>query len=102
MTPDDDVRRPYEVLGEARAVDALPFTSPAEQLQQKLLLGGAEPRRERRDPGLDHHPPGRIDGDDDRAGDLEEEGQQEERSTHTTTNVEEVNELRGTLIRYTD
>ena len=38
MTP-DDVKRPYEVIGEARAqVDALPFSNPAEQLQQKLLL----------------------------------------------------------------
>src|SRR3954468_12607310 len=34
----DDVRRPYEVIGESRAqVEALPFTNPAQQLQAKLL-----------------------------------------------------------------
>src|SRR5215831_8347069 len=37
MSP-DDVHRPYQVIGDARAqVDALPFTDQGGQLQQKLL-----------------------------------------------------------------
>src|SRR5262245_5293640 len=34
----DDVGRPYEVMGEARAqVDAIPFSKPGQQLQDKLV-----------------------------------------------------------------
>ncbi|MFN8601153.1 MAG: hypothetical protein U0842_11830 [Candidatus Binatia bacterium] len=104
MTP-DDVRRPYEVIGEARAqVDALPFTSPAEQLQQKLLqeaqsrganaviLGSITTRQ--------------VGSTATTTGQATSKKKGNKKNTQytdtTTTNVEEVNELRGTLIRYTD
>ena len=104
MTP-DDVKRPYEVIGEARAqVDALPFTSPAEQLQQKLLqeaqsrganaviLGSITTRQ--------------VGSTSTTTGQATSKKKGSKKNTQytdtTTTNVEEVNELRGTLIRYTD
>ena len=104
MTP-DDVRRPYEVIGEARAqVEALPFTSPAEQLQQKLLdeartrganaviLGSITSRQ--------------VASTSTTTGQATSKKKGNKKNTQftdtTTTNVEEVNELRGTLIRYTD
>ncbi len=102
----DDVRRPYEVIGEARAqVEALPFTSPAEQLQQKLLA-------EARSRGANAVILGSITSRQV-ASTSTTTGQattkkksDKKKSTQytdtTTTNVEEVNELRGTLIRYTD
>lgn len=104
MTP-DDVKRPYEVIGEARAqVDALPFTNPAEQLQQKLLaeaqsrganaviLGSITTRQ--------------VGSTSTTTGQAASKKKGSKKNTQytdtTTTNVEEVNELRGTLIRYTD
>ena len=104
MTP-DDVRRPYEVIGEARAqVDELPFTSPAEQLQQKLLqeaqsrganaviLGSITTRQV-----------GSTATTTGQATSKQKGNKKNTQYTDTTTpNGEEVNELRGTLIRYTD
>ena len=104
MTP-DDVKRPYEVIGEARAqVDALPFTSPAEQLQQKLLL-------EARSRGANAVILGsittrQVGSTSTTTGQGTSKKKGSKKNTQytdtTTTNVEEVNELRGTLIRYTD
>ena len=104
MTP-DDVKRPYEVIGEARAqVDALPFTSPAEQLQQKLLL-------EARSRGANAVILGsittrQVGSTSTTTGQATSKKKGSKKNTQytdtTTTNVEEVNELRGTLIRYTD
>ena len=104
MTP-DDVRRPYEVIGEARAqADALPFTNPAEQLQQKLLL-------EARSRGANAVILGsittrQVGSTSTTTGQATSKKKGSKKNTQytdtTTTNVEEVNELRGTLIRYTD
>ena len=101
----DDVRRPYEVIGEARAqVDALPFTNPAEQLQQKLLL-------EARSRGANAVILGsittrQVGSTSTTTGQATSKKKGSKKNTQytdtTTTNVEEVNELRGTLIRYTD
>lgn len=105
MTP-DDVKRPYEVIGEARAqVEALPFTSPADQLQQKLLaeaqsrganaviLGSITSRQ--------------VSSTSTTTGQATTKKKSDKKKNTqyadtTTTNVQEVNELRGTLIRYTD
>lgn len=104
MTP-DDVKRPYEVIGEARAqADALPFTNPAEQLQQKLLL-------EARSRGANAVILGsittrQVGSTSTTTGQATSKKKGSKKNTQytdtTTTNVEEVNELRGTLIRYTD
>ena len=104
MTP-DDVERPYEVIGEARAqADALPFTNPAEQLQQKLLL-------EARSRGANAVILGsittrQVGSTSTTTGQATSKKKGSKKNTQytdtTTTNVEEVNELRGTLIRYTD
>ena len=104
MTP-DDVKRPYEVIGEARAqADALPFSNPAEQLQQKLLL-------EARSRGANAVILGsittrQVGSTSTTTGQATSKKKGSKKNTQytdtTTTNVEEVNELRGTLIRYTD
>lgn len=105
MTP-SDVKRPYEVIGEARAqADALPFTNPAEQLQQKLLLE-AQSRGANavilgsittRQTGSTSTTTGQATSK--KKGDKKKNTQY---TDTTTTSVNEVNELRGTLIRYTD
>jgi hypothetical protein len=104
MTP-DDVQRPYEVIGEARAqVEALPFTSPGQQLQEKLLT-------EARSRGANAVILGSITSrqvasTSTTTGQATTKKKGDKKNTQfsdtTTTNVEEVNELRGTLIRYTN
>lgn len=104
MTP-ADVRRPYEVIGEARAqVEALPFTSPAEQLQEKLLTEA----RSRGANGVILGPltSRQVASTSTTTGQATTKKKGDKKNTQytdtTTTNVEEMNELRGTLIRYTD
>ena len=100
-----DVRRPYEVIGEARAqVEALPFSSPAQQLQEKLLtearsrgangviLGSVTSRQVASTSTTTGQATSKKKGDK----------KTPQYTDTTTTNVEEVDELRGTLIRYTD
>jgi hypothetical protein len=99
-----DVPRPYEVIGESRAqVEALPFSNPAQQLQTKLLaeaqsrgangviLGGLNTRQ--------------TSSTSTTVGQAQSKKKGSKKNTQytdtTTTNVDEVTELRGTLIRYT-
>jgi hypothetical protein len=101
-----DVKRPYEVIGEARAqVEALPFTSPAQQLQEKLL---AEARsRGANAVVLGSMTSRQVASTSTTTGQATTKKKKgDTKNTQytgtTTTNVEEVSELRGTLIRYTD
>lgn len=100
-----DVRRPYEVIGEARAqVEALPFTSPADQLQEKLL---AEARsRGANGVILGSVASRQVASTSTTTGQATSKKKGDKKNTKytdtTTTNVEEIDELRGTLIRYTD
>lgn len=100
-----DVRRPYEVIGEARAqVEALPFSSPAQQLQEKLL---AEARsRGANGVILGSVTSRQVASTSTTTGQATSKKKGDKKNTQytdtTTTNVEEVDELRGTLIRYTD
>lgn len=99
-----DVRRPYEVIGTARAqVEALPFTSPGEQLQTKLLA-------EAQSRGADAvilGPLGtrQVAATSTTTGQATSKKKGNKKTTQytdtTQTNVDEVTELRGTLIRYT-
>ncbi len=99
-----DVKRPYEVIGDARAqVEALPFSSPAQQLQTKLMqeaqnrgangviLGSLDTRQ--------------VSSTSTTTGQAKSKKKGDKKNTQytdvTTTNVEEMNELHGTLIRYT-
>jgi hypothetical protein len=102
-----DVKRPYSTMGEVRAqVDAIPFTNPSQQLQEKLVaearsrgangivLGGLN-RREV--VGAVSHTVGQTKGD-------KKGGSKKRTKTYTettTTSVDEIVELRGTLIHYT-
>lgn len=96
-----DVKRPYETIGQARAeVDAMPFTDNAKALQDKLV-GEARSR------GAN----GVILGDLDRrtgnqvtqtTGQAKKHGKKIGYSETSTTSSDELVELRGTLIRYTD
>jgi hypothetical protein len=99
-----DVRRPYEVIGDARAqVEALPFTSPGQQLQEKLLA-------EARSRGADGIILGQLSSREVRST-SQTTGQEHAKKkgdkknvqyvATTTTNVEEMTELHGTLIKYT-
>jgi hypothetical protein len=104
MTP-DDVKRPYEVIGEARAqVDALPFSSPAQQLQQKLLAEAQS--RGANGVILGSITTRQVGSTATTTGQATSKKKKDKKNTQytdtTTTNVSEVNELRGTLIRYTD
>jgi len=100
-----DVKRPYEVIGDARAqVEALPFSSPAEQLQTRLvqeaqsrgangvILGSLSSRQ--------------VSSTSTTTGQATSKKKGDKKNTQytdvTTTNVEEMTELHGTLIRYTD
>ena len=100
-----DVKRPYEVIGEARAqVEALPFSSPAQQLQEKLL---AEARsRGANGVILGSVASRQVASTSTTTGQATSKKKGDKKNTKytdtTTTNVEEVDELRGTLIRYTD
>ena len=99
-----DVKRPYEVIGDARAqVEALPFSSPAQQLQTKLMqeaqsrgangviLGSLASRQ--------------VAATSTTTGQATSKKKGDKKNTQytdvTTTNVEEMTELHGTLIRYT-
>lgn len=99
-----DVKRPYEVIGDARAqVEALPFSSPAQQLQTKLMqeaqsrgangviLGSLSSRQ--------------VAATSTTTGQATSKKKGDKKNTQytdvTTTNVEEMTELHGTLIRYT-
>lgn len=97
-----DVKRPYTTMGEIRAqVDAIPFTNPAQQLQEKLVaearsrgangivLGGLDRRQVL---GAVSHT----------VGQSNKKGGSKKRTytETTTTEVDEIVELRGTLIRY--
>lgn len=99
-----DVKRPYEVIGDARAqVEALPFSSPAQQLQTKLveeakgrgangvILGSLSSRQ--------------VSSTSTTTGQAKSKKKGDKKNTQytdvTTTNVEEMTELHGTLIRYT-
>jgi len=100
----DDVRRPYQVIGNASAqVDAIPFTNPSQQLQEKLLA-------EARSRGAD----GIILSDVDTRevtstqqtfGQASSKKKGSKKNTQytetTTTNTSEIKSLRGTLIKYT-
>jgi hypothetical protein len=99
----DDVQRPYEVIGQARAeVEVMPFASPGQQLQDQLLaearsrgadgiiLGGVTTRE--------------VVGTQQSVGQATTKKKGDKKTTQytttTTTNTEEKAELRGTLIRY--
>jgi hypothetical protein len=103
MAP-SDVQRPYEVIGEARAqVGDVLFGGPGEELQAKLLI-------EARAHGADGIILGQL--DTRQVGQTQETNAQATTKTKgnkkttqytdtSTTTVHEMNELRGTLIRYT-
>jgi hypothetical protein len=104
MTP-GDVKRHYEVMGEVRAsVEVLPFSNPSQQLQTKLLaeaqsrganglILGALSSHERTSTATT-------------TGTAQTKKKGDKKNTQyvetTTTNTEQIDELRGTLIRYTD
>ena len=100
----DDVSRPYEVMGEARAqVDAIPFAKPGQQLQEKLV---AEARAKGADGIILGQLQTRTTGS---TSNTIGQGQQKKKSKSkkktqytetTTTSDSEVTELRGQLIRY--
>jgi hypothetical protein len=102
-----DVKRPYETMGEVRAqVDAIPFTNPAQQLQDKLVA-------EARARGADGIILGRLDQRQvvasqqtvGQATTKKKSSGKKKTTTYTettTANTEDVVELRGTLIHYTD
>jgi hypothetical protein len=103
-----DVKRAYATMGEVRAqVDAIPFTNPSQQLQDKLIaearsrgangivLGGLGRRQV---VGAVSHTVGQTKSD-------KKGSSKKKTKTYTettTTNVDEIVELRGTLIRYTE
>ena len=99
----DDVRRPYEVMGEARAqVDAIPFSKPGQQLQGKLV---AEARAKGADGIILGQLQNRTVGSTSNTiGQGERKKQKGKNKTQytetTTTSDDEVTELRGQLIRY--
>lgn len=99
----DDVERPYEVMGEARAqIDAIPFAKQGQQLQEKLLAEA----RERGANGiilgaLESHETGSTSTTTGQAQRKWHKGKRNTQYTeNTTTSTDEVNELRGQLIRY--
>ena len=99
-----DVKRKYTTIGQARAqVDAIPFANPSQQLQQKLVT-------EARSRGADGVILGGLDrrqvvGPAHTVGQAttKKKGDGKKKTTYTettTTDVEDMVELRGTLIRY--
>ena len=99
----DDVRRPYEVMGEARAqVDTIPFSKPGQQLQDKLV---AEARAKGADGIILGQLQNRTVGStSNTTGQAERKKHKNKKKTQynetTTTSDSEVTELRGQLIRY--
>jgi hypothetical protein len=99
-----DVKRKYTTIGQARAqVEAMPFSNPTQQLQDKLvaeaksrgadgvILGGLNRRQ--------------VLGSAQTVGQAttKKKGDGKKKTTYTETttqNVEDMVELRGTLIRY--
>jgi hypothetical protein len=99
----DDVRRPYDVMGEARAqVVAMPFSHPGPQLQDKLV---AEARAKGADGiilgQLQNRTIGSTSNTIGQGERKKNKGKKKMQYTETTTTSEdEVTELRGQLIRY--
>ena len=100
-----DVKRPYEVIGDARAqVEALPFSNPAQQLQTKLLAEA----QSRGANGVILSPLSsrQVSSTSTTTGQATSKKKGNKKNTQytdtTQTNVEEITELRGTLIRYTE
>ena len=99
----DDVQRAYETIGEARAqVGALPFANPGQQLQEKLV---AEARARGADAiilgQLDTRQVSQVQQTTGQATTKQKGNTRTTEYTDTsTTSVEEINELRATLIRY--
>jgi hypothetical protein len=99
-----DVKRKYTTIGQARAqVEDIPFTNSSQQLQEKLI---AEARSRGAD-GLILGGLGRrqVLGSAQTVGQAttKKKGDGKKKTTYTettTTNVEDLVELRGTLIRY--
>lgn len=100
-----DVTRPYQVIGEVRAqVEALPLTKPGQQLQDKIvaeakargangvILGGVTSREAASTTQTYGQGTSTKQGSGKRKANWSETSQ---------TNVDEVTELRGQLIRYT-
>lgn len=99
-----DVKRPYEVIGDARAqVEALPFSNPAQQLQAKLV----QEAQSRGANGVILGPLStrQVSSTSTTTGQATSKKKGDKKNTQytdvTTTNVEEMTELHGTLIRYT-
>jgi len=99
----DDVGRPYEVMGEARAqVDTIPFSKPGQQLQDKLV---AEARAKGADGiilgQLQNRTVGSTSNTVGQGQQKKNKGKKKTQYTETTTTSDsEVTELRGQLIRY--
>ena len=99
-----DVKRPYTTIGEVRAdVAAIPLADSAKDLQEKMI---AEARKRGANGivlgGLDRR---RVVGPTSQTVWTEQKGKSKKSKkgyASTTTDSEEVVELRGTLIRYTD
>lgn len=100
----DDVRRPYQTMGQVRAqVDVIPFTNQSQQLQDKLIA-------EARARGADGIIIGQIEqrstpGAAQTTGTATTKKSGDKKKTTytetTTTSTNDVVELRGTLIHYT-
>jgi hypothetical protein len=99
-----DVKRPYTTIGEVRAdTAAIPLADSAQDLQEKMI---AEARKRGANGivlgGLDRR---RVVGPTSQTVGTEQKGKSKKSKkgyASTTTGVDEVVELRGTLIRYTD
>jgi len=100
----DDVARPYQVIGDARAqVDTVPFTDQGQQLQEKLV---AEARARGADAiilgQLASRQVGSTQQTTGQSSSKKKDGKKNTQYTeNTTTSTDEVTELRGTLIKYT-
>jgi hypothetical protein len=99
-----DVPRPYQVIGNASAeIEAIPFTNPAQQLQEKLVA-------EARSRGADGIILGGVDTREipstqqtiGQASSKKKGGKKSTQYTETTTtSTSEIKSLQGTLIKYT-
>ena len=97
----DDVGRPYEVMGEARAqVDTIPFAKPGQQLQDKLI---AEARARGADGIILGQLQNRTVGSTSNTTGQAQRKKNKKKTQYnetTTSSDSEVTELRGQLIRY--
>ncbi|MEW6267903.1 MAG: hypothetical protein AB1689_01230 [Thermodesulfobacteriota bacterium] len=99
-----DVGRPYQVIGNASAqVEAIPFTNPSQQLQEKLLA-------EARSRGADGIILGSVDSREVTStqqtfGQADSKKKGSKKKTQytetTTTSTSEIKSLHATLIKYT-